>query len=269
MLPLETPPRITCFLVKIASRCNLNCDYCYVYHHADQSWRRQPAVMSEGHREKLASRIGEYAQAMGLERLLVVFHGGEPLLAGPKRIAETARSIRGAAPPTTRVDFSIQTNGILLDDAALDHLASADIAVSLSLDGPRYAHDLHRLDHKGRESFEQVEAALLRLKQRPAVFAGVIAVIDPAVPPEDLFAFFAPHEPPNLDFLLPDANYLRPPPGRAGRPDLYKDWLLRAFDLWFDKYPSLPVRLFDSLLNSLAGLRPGCRTRRTPSAWGT
>ncbi len=76
-----TSPCITSFLIKIASRCNLDCDYCYVYHHADQGWRLQPPLMSAKHRKKLADRIGEYAQSERLENLLVVFHGGEPLLA--------------------------------------------------------------------------------------------------------------------------------------------------------------------------------------------
>lgn len=254
MLPLGAPPRITCFLVKIASRCNLDCDYCYVYRHADQSWRRQPAIMSEEHRRKLGHRIGEYSQALQLERLLVVFHGGEPLLAGSERIVETARWIRASVPHTTRVDFSIQTNGVLLDDAALNDFASAGIAVSLSIDGPQSAHDLHRLDHRGKSSFEKVKSALLRLTERPQIFAGLIAVIDPEIPPEDLFEFFIPHNPPALDFLLPDANYFRPPPGRETSPNVYKEWLIRAFDLWFDKYSHLSVRLFDSLLNSFAGL---------------
>ena len=30
------------FLLKVHSRCNLACDYCYVYQHADQSWRTRP-----------------------------------------------------------------------------------------------------------------------------------------------------------------------------------------------------------------------------------
>ncbi len=251
---LGVPPRITCFLVKIASRCNLDCDYCYVYRHADQSWRGQPALMSEDHRRRLANRIGEYAKTQQIERILVVFHGGEPLLAGSERIVETACWIRSAVPSTTRVDFSIQTNGVLLDDLALDGLGRAGIAISLSIDGPKHAHDLHRLDHRGKSSFEEVEGALLRLKKRPDVFAGLIAVIDPATSPEELFEFFTPHDPPGLDFLLPDATYVRPPSGRESFPDVYKNWLIAAFDLWFDKYPHLQVRLFDALLNSLAGL---------------
>ena len=35
------------FTLKVVSRCNLDCRYCYVYNGADDSWRKQPAVMSD------------------------------------------------------------------------------------------------------------------------------------------------------------------------------------------------------------------------------
>ncbi len=222
------PPRITSFLVKVASRCNLACDYCYMYEHSDQSWRDQPALMSEWVRKKLAERVGEYARQEGLERLVVVFHGGEPLLAGADVIAETARWIKRSVPSLTRVDFSLQTNGTLLNEEVIDRLASEGVSISLSIDGPRRANDLHRLDRRGQSSFPQTLRALELLEGRPDVYGGLIAVVDPAVPPEDLFEFFGPRLPPRLDFLLPDANHERQPPGREAEPDLYKDWLLRA-----------------------------------------
>src|ERR1700746_395212 len=34
------------FIVKVHSRCDLSCDYCYMYEMADQSWRDQPRAMS-------------------------------------------------------------------------------------------------------------------------------------------------------------------------------------------------------------------------------
>lgn len=248
------PPRITSFLVKVASRCNLACDYCYMYEHPDQSWRDQPALMSERVRRKLAERVGEYARQEGLERLVVVFHGGEPLLAGADVIAETARWIKRSVPSLTRVDFSLQTNGTLLDEEVIDRLASEGVSISLSIDGPRRANDLHRLDRRGQSSFPQTLRALELLEGRPDVYGGLIAVIDPAVTPEELFEFFGPRLPPRLDFLLPDANHERLPPGREAEPDLYKNWLLRAFDLWFDRFPHVPVRLFDAILGGVAGL---------------
>ena len=32
-------------LLKVASRCNLDCSYCYVYHMGDDGWRYQPKLM--------------------------------------------------------------------------------------------------------------------------------------------------------------------------------------------------------------------------------
>ncbi len=248
------PVRFTSFLVKIASRCNLACDYCYMYEHADQSWRAQPAFMSDETRRLLAARLGEYARQANLAQLVVVFHGGEPLLAGAERLAETSDWIRNALPATTRADFSLQTNGTLLTEDGLRCLAEANISVSLSLDGSKAANDLHRLGHNGESSFQQSLNALELLERYPDTYAGLIAVIDPRTPPEKLFEFFAPRSPPRLDFLLPDANHMRPPPGRDADPNLFTNWLLRAFDLWFDTYPTLPLRMFDAILSGVAGI---------------
>ena len=62
-----------------------------MYRHADQSWRRQPSVLSAERRELLARRIGEYAAYAELEEVLVVFHGGEPLLSGLDALATPSR----------------------------------------------------------------------------------------------------------------------------------------------------------------------------------
>src|SRR5581483_2849972 len=51
------------FIVKVHSRCDLSCDYCYMYEMADQSWRSQPRSMSAETAELTARRIGEHAVA--------------------------------------------------------------------------------------------------------------------------------------------------------------------------------------------------------------
>jgi uncharacterized protein len=246
--------RITSFLIKIASRCNLDCDYCYVYHHTDQSWRSMPKTMPVDIQKSFADRLAEYVREEGLRRAVIIFHGGEPLLAGAATITGFAERLRAAVGSEVILDFALQTNGILLTDAVLDQLEQADISVSLSLDGPKAANDLHRTSRKGRSSFESVMGGYQRLASRPAIFAGIIAVIDPRIDPEDLFQFFDELGPPKLDLLLPDAHHLRPPPGRAENPAVYRDWLIRAFNLWFDRYPHLPLRTFEGLLDVAAGL---------------
>ena len=160
-------------------------------------------------------------------------------------------------PTGTHASFSLQTNGLLLTDAVLDGLCDDGVGVSLSLDGPPRVNDLHRLDLQGRSSAERAELALHRLLRRPEAFTGVIAVIDPDVPPSEVLGYFGPLGLPALDLLLPDANHNTPPPGRADDPDRYARWLVGAFDYWFDTLPDLPLRTFDAVLGAVAGLPSG------------
>lgn len=246
--------QLTSFLVKVASRCNLDCDYCYVYHHADQSWRSMPRLLSPENRKAFASQLASYLQHAGILRCVVVFHGGEPLLMGSTELVAFAAQLRCAVGTHVQLDIGMQTNGLLLTQEALDALSSAAIGISLSLDGPKEANDLHRTSRRGRSSFEQTYRALQLLRSAPDVFAGVIAVIDPRTQPRQLLDFFSEQQVPRLDFLLPDAHHQRPPPGRAEQTDLYEKWLIEAFDLWFDEYPTLQVRTFEALLDAVTGM---------------
>jgi uncharacterized protein len=247
--------RFTAALLKVASRCNLKCDYCYVYQHADQSWRDQPHFMSEATLKRFAERLDEYIRLHGLPEFTVTFHGGEPLLLGADRLAAATGIIREIVSADCSVEFSLQSNGTLLTEQAIDKLEAAGILVSVSLDGPPGVNDRHRLDHGSRSTFDATLAGIKRLQtRRSAIFRGVIAVIDPAVDPQSLFEFFAPMVLPRLDFLLPDATYLRQPAGRADDQNLYLNWLRRAFTLWFEEFPNLPIRWFDAVLASRLGV---------------
>ena len=148
------------------------------------------------------------------------------------------------------LDFSVQTNGHLLTDDALSTLEQAQIGISLSLDGPKYVNDLHRLDHNGKSSFDGTFEALQRLVESSSdIFQGVISVIDPSVPPRELFEFFSQFNLPRFDFLLPDATHVNPPYGGSSL-SAFQDWLTEAFELWYRDYSDLPVRFFDAILGS-------------------
>lgn len=216
-----------------------------------------PPLMSLEDRKALARNIGVYTQAHKIPNILVAFHGGEPLLMKVDQLIQTARWIREAASENTEVDISLQTNGVLVTDDILEKFTKENIGVSLSLDGPREATDLHRLTHKGRSSYDGAIAAYHKLKNYPSIFMGVIAVIDPRVKPRELLEFFRELNPPKLDFLLPDANHIAQPFMRNKHPDIYINWLLEAFDLWLDEFPNLKIRLFDTLLQAIVGSQSG------------
>ena len=55
-------PAIRQFVIKVHSRCNLACDYCYVYAAVDQSGRGQPRSIAPGTVRATGRRIAEHAE---------------------------------------------------------------------------------------------------------------------------------------------------------------------------------------------------------------
>ncbi|NOU99483.1 cyclophane-forming radical SAM/SPASM peptide maturase YhhB [Paenibacillus planticolens] len=248
--------RFTAALLKITSRCNLNCDYCYVYNHVDQSWKNQPKIMSEEVIKQFSQKLKEYLGVEQINEFDIIFHGGEPLLFGSGPLLSAVNIIRNQINnENIKINFSVQTNGTLLSNEVIDDLFNAKISISMSLDGPKNSNDLHRLDHNSQSTFNDAFQGLnYLLKKQSELFQGVIAVIDPYNDPRDLFEFFSPMNLPRLDFLLPDATHCHPPIGRDSSSHIYRDWLLEAFELWFRQYSYIPIRWFDSILASRLGV---------------
>lgn len=243
-------------LLKIHGWCNLACTYCYVYTSADDSWRIKPKRMSLGTVKQTASRLREHASRHRIKRYSVIFHGGEPLLAGAGFIDAAARILRDAMPSTVRLDLGVQTNGLLLEEGFLDVFEHHGIKVGVSLDGGMLANDRHRRFANGDGSYSKVAAGLELLAKRPSIYSGILATVDLANPPVEVYRDLLSFGPPRIDFLLPHGTWDSPPPGRIpGTDDTpYADWLLEIFDLWYAaKPPPVGIRLFESLLSLLLG----------------
>ncbi|GAA2327312.1 FxsB family radical SAM/SPASM domain protein [Dactylosporangium salmoneum] len=243
-------------LLKIHGRCNLKCDYCYIYEHADQSWRRRPAAMPEAVIAQTAHRLREYAAEHRPPGLEIVFHGGEPLLAGPGGLDRAATVLRDAVP--VPLSFVVQTNGTLINDEFLQVFRRHGFRVGVSLDGGERATDRHRRYADGRGSFGLVRRGLDLLRAEADLYAGVLCTIDVDNDPVEVYEDLLRFSPPRLDLLLPHGTWDSPPPRRgpdqAGTP--YADWLIAVFDRWYDA-PSreTSIRLFESICDLLLGGR--------------
>ncbi|GAB3932785.1 FxsB family radical SAM/SPASM domain protein [Micromonospora vulcania] len=243
-------------MVKLHSRCDLACDYCYVYTMADQRWRSRPRSMSTTTLARTGERIGEHARRHGLQRVSIILHGGEPLLAGVAGVERAVELLRrGAAPVPARV--TVQTNGVRLDDSFLRLFDKLDVGVSVSLDGDRAAHDRHRRGPDGRGSHDRVQAGLHRLTgSYPRLFNGLLCTIDLRNDPVTTYRSLLTHRPPVVDFLLPHGTWSAPPAGRTPDPGQtpYADWLIAVFDEWYaDGAQRTRVRFFDEIIQLLLG----------------
>lgn len=102
----EDPVPFRTFILKVANRCNIDCDYCFVFNSKDQAARRLPARMDLAVALAAARRIGDHATAHGLRTVHVVLHGGEPLLVGVGHMAALLEAVRDTVPAGTRSSSS-------------------------------------------------------------------------------------------------------------------------------------------------------------------
>ena len=137
-------------------RCNLNCTYCYL----PGEQRSGGSHMSE---EKLLAALGklrDYFRSVMPEgrKPRAIFHGAEPLM----NKAAVFAAIDAFADDFA---FGLQTNGTLLDDAAMEFLTSRNVSIGLSLDGPIAGiTDATRQTWGGKSVHDKVLAAMDKLK---------------------------------------------------------------------------------------------------------
>jgi uncharacterized protein len=248
-LPLDT------FVVKVASRCNLNCDYCYVYHAGDTSFRDLPRRMPQKIVTAFVERLREHILTTGVPTVSIILHGGEPLLAGWAFLVHFVETIRAALPSGTRASFGLQTNGTLLTESSADDLCDVGMKIGISLDGPAMVNDIHRLDHQRRSSQALTEKAvriMLANDRRRKHFSGVLSVIDPKTDPIAIFEYFRALGVASVDFLLPDATHDKPP--SVTSQGSHGDWLEAMFEHWIEQEPEhLRVRFFETIVELLLG----------------
>lgn len=247
------------YVLKVTSRCDLACDHCYVYEHADQSWHNKPKIVAGATVRQAARRICEHARAHRLGRVHVVLHGGEPLLLGRDGLYEIVSVLRRLIDPVTELDLRIHTNGVLLDENLCSLFADYAVKVGVSLDGDRTANDRHRRFADSRSSYAPVRRALalLRRPEYRHLYAGILCTVDVQNDPIAVYEALLAEAPPQLDLLLPHGTWDQPPPCPPGTRTPYASWLSRIHSRWVADGRLVPIRFFDSLLAAWQGRPSG------------
>ena len=222
----------TNLVVKVASRCNLNCTYCYVYNMGDNSYKLQPKFMSIETIKKIFERIKSHCLNNGLKDFLIIFHGGEPLLAGLdfyKNFIEIGKSV---LKNDITIDYGMQTNGVLLDYNLAVELKKLKIQVGISIDGTEGSNNKNRIYHNNKGSYTEIINGFNIIKEVYGdKLANCICVIDTDESPFDVYKHFKEIGARSVHFLFPDNNFKN-----TNYEDIPKvgEWLVLMFDLWYN-----------------------------------
>jgi uncharacterized protein len=150
-----TPHRPTAFhlLAKPTGPiCNLDCEYCF-FLSKEELYPGDRFRMDD---TTLESYIQQLLAAHRTPEVTVAWQGGEPTMMGLDFFRRSMDVVERHRDPNQRVQHTIQTNGVLIDERWASFFAEHGFLVGLSVDGPRDIHDAYRKDKRGEGSFDRV-----------------------------------------------------------------------------------------------------------------
>jgi uncharacterized protein len=153
-----TAPRAFHLLAKpTGAVCNLDCAYCFFL---------SKEMLYPGSRFRMADELLEIYVRQLIEAharspvVTVAWQGGEPTLMGVEFFKRSVELAERYLLPGQQAEYTIQTNGTLLDEEWAAFFEEQDFLVGISIDGPRELHDAYRVNKGGKGSFDQVMSGL-------------------------------------------------------------------------------------------------------------
>lgn len=250
--------------------CNLDCKYCYFL----SKERLYPGSEFRMDADLLETYTRQYIEAQPGPEVTFAWQGGEPTLMGLDFFRQAVAFQQKYARPGMQIGNSLQTNGVLLDDAWCRFLKEHGFLVGISIDGPRELHDAYRVDKGGAPTFARVMRGL-RLLQEHEVEFNVLTTVHAANAEHPLrvyrflrdevgtqFMQFIPivERDNNTGFQEGNRVTARSVPARQ-----YGDFLIAIFDEWVRRdVGRVYVQIFDVALSAWMGQQPAlCIFRET------
>ncbi len=263
--------------------CNLGCSHCYYL---------EKEKLYPGNRESrdwvlpdhvLECYIRQYIESQPQPTVSFAWQGGEPTLLGVEYFRKIV-ALQQKYGNGRKIENTLQTNGVLLDEHWGEFLARNRFLVGLSIDGPGRLHDRYRLDKGGAPTFDAVMRGIGFLKKHSVPF-NTLTVIqrDNSQFPLEVYRFlkevgsgfmqFIPvveriaenPTPEGLTLVPPGTEYQARVSEWTVEPLQFGEFYSSIFDEWVrNDVGNIFVQLFDVALSAWAGLEPSlCVFQRT------
>jgi len=252
--------------MKVASTCNLACDYCY----ASRNFNKGNKWINKD----LVSILFEQLGVSSYGRIDFDLHGGEPLtwdISDFNNFFHKQNLLKQRS--NKDIVSRIQVNGTLITSRMAKYLKEMNIEVGVSLDGPQVIHDIHRQFKAGNGSFSSTIQGIGILVENDCEFEILSVVTNElAQNVKSAFEFFS-ELVDTSNMLLKSINFLPSfeidPDSRtllssSITPDQYVNFLIPFFDMWFENdSEDFHISLFEEIIAVLLGGKANtCNFRR-------
>jgi uncharacterized protein len=246
--------------------CNLDCTYCF-FLSKEKLYPDSRFRMSD---ETLETYIRQLIESQRTSEVTIAWQGGEPTLMGLDFFKRAMDVVHTYARPGTTIQHTMQTNGILLNDAWCEFFREHHFLIGLSLDGPQAMHDTYRVDKGGAPTFHKVMRAA-RLLQAHGVEFNILTTVNAANAdhPLEVYHFLRDEVGTNFIQFIPIVERINAKgeigfqegnqvSERSVRPAQWGTFLIAIFDEWVrHDVGTIFVQMFDAALASWVGAPPG------------
>jgi len=238
-------------LIKPASSiCNLKCKYCFY-----NDVKENRSIPSYGVMDtKTIDNIIVKALTFFKDETTIqfAFQGGEPTCAGLAYFKYFIAFAKKNQKAYHNIQYSIQTNGTLLDDEWIAFFVENNFLVGVSLDGFKSNNDKFRIDQADNGTFTKIMDNIEKMR-KVGIPVNILTVLtsELAAQPHQLYQFYQEN---NFGFvqLIP----CLPPLGKETdeyslKPKEFSTFYQAFFDDWYQDFIKgkyLSVTLFDNLI---------------------
>lgn len=245
-------------LIKPASSsCNLRCRYCFYYDVADNREVKNYGIMNDDTLENMVKKVFDDVEYSAN----FAFQGGEPTMAGIEFFEKFHKFVEKYNTKKIIVNFSLQTNGTLLNKKWLELFKKHNYLIGLSLDGNKEMHDTFRIDAKGEGTFSRVLKAAKMMKKVEVEF-NILCVVNKLIAQNGklVYNFFKNNGFRYYQFIpCLDSLSCSEEKDYTLTAEDYGKFLDETFNLWYEDIMSdkrISVRHFDNYTKILLGEEP-------------
>jgi len=199
------------------------------------------------------------------DEITIAFQGGEPTLAGLDWFEHFVAVMAQAVKQKVKVNYALQTNGLLIDEAWAEFLAKHRFLTGLSIDANARLHNSIRVDTHGKGTFDAcLESKALLEKCNVEYNILCVLTNDLAAEPDKVWRFIQRVKIQFIQFIpcleALDEKVFSP---FALKPYRFASFYIRLFYWWMkelEKGTYISIKLFDDTANLFF--------RRLPSSCG-
>ena len=181
-----TEPYINVAYFVLSEQCNMACKYCFLGNNKMTSNKVTNYPMTK----EIALAALKYFAAQTRnnkfyfnERKEIIFYGGEPLLNFETLvyIINQCKIMQLNGDISPNINFSMVTNGLLLDAEKINFLKEHDINISISIDGLDEQSNANRIDKNGNSVYQRIIETIELLNKMDMSFGLSITLTNEAM----------------------------------------------------------------------------------------